>query len=138
VERDLSVSNLGEKIGSGYPSDAVTLAWLNGYFKRHNSFPNFVRHSWETIKRVLNPTVQIVQTVPVIQKEHNPEMEKLTNLFRTVGISSKDATKYASNFIANDINSTLLSELNYEILKELGVISIGHRLRILTVAKRNQ
>lgn len=39
--------------------------------------------------------------------------------------------QYADAFAANDIDSSLLTRLNDQALKDIGVTSTGHRLRIL-------
>ncbi|MEM2906203.1 MAG: ribonuclease HII [Candidatus Bathyarchaeia archaeon] len=41
------------EVGSGYPSDEVTVAFLESYYRLHRSFPEFVRLEWQTRKDVL-------------------------------------------------------------------------------------
>ncbi|MFA4957225.1 MAG: ribonuclease HII [Candidatus Methanoperedens sp.] len=57
VRRDTLVKELGEKIGadigSGYPSDAKTILFLENWVKEHGSLPDFARSSWETSRRIL-------------------------------------------------------------------------------------
>ncbi len=57
VQRDMLVKELGEKIGadlgSGYPSDAKTILFLENWVKEHGSLPDFARSSWETSRRIL-------------------------------------------------------------------------------------
>lgn len=57
VQRDMLVKELGTKIGedlgSGYPSDAKTIIFLENWVKEHGSLPDFARSSWETSRRVL-------------------------------------------------------------------------------------
>lgn len=48
VKRDAAISALGE-VGSGYPSDPVTRAWLSGFLARGEPFPASVRARWGTI-----------------------------------------------------------------------------------------
>ncbi len=43
----------GEPIGSGYPSDPKTQAWLRGVYARTGTFPPFVRTKWETVRRLV-------------------------------------------------------------------------------------
>lgn len=38
--------------GSGYPSDKKTIAFLEKWYKKHGTFPHFVRTSWRTVKRL--------------------------------------------------------------------------------------
>jgi len=47
-----------EPIGSGYPSDPTTKQFLKNYFKKHKSFPPFVRHSWETARKIIDEKKQ--------------------------------------------------------------------------------
>jgi ribonuclease HII len=57
VRRDMLVKELGEKIGedlgSGYPSDAKTINFLENWVKEHGSLPDFARSSWVTSRRIL-------------------------------------------------------------------------------------
>jgi ribonuclease HII len=57
VQRDVLVKELGDKIGtdigSGYPSDAKTIIFLENWVKEHGSLPDFARSSWETSRRIL-------------------------------------------------------------------------------------
>ena len=55
VERDQAISQLQEKygrIGCGYPSDSITLRFLEDWIRKFGSYPDFVRKSWKTAKRV--------------------------------------------------------------------------------------
>lgn len=62
VERDKEIELLkgiyGD-IGSGYPSDPKTINFLKYCLKTWGEYPNFVRKSWKTAKRIEN---QIRQT----------------------------------------------------------------------------
>lgn len=56
VARDAHVASLAEAyghLGSGYPSDPVTLAFLERYVADHGSLPGCARTSWRTSERVL-------------------------------------------------------------------------------------
>lgn len=57
VRRDLLVkqieNELGLEIGSGYPSDAKTIRFLEKWVNDHDSLPSFARSSWETSKNIL-------------------------------------------------------------------------------------
>jgi len=46
----------GEDIGSGYPSDPVTVGFINKWIKENGNPPPHTRRSWETVKRMM--TVQ--------------------------------------------------------------------------------
>jgi ribonuclease HII len=57
VTRDNHIENLKKEhgdIGSGYPSDPKTIAFIEGYFKEHRSFPHFARKKWKTLDRLKN------------------------------------------------------------------------------------
>ncbi|MFQ5998049.1 MAG: ribonuclease HII [Candidatus Bathyarchaeia archaeon] len=53
--RDHRVSELAQSfgtIGSGYPSDSKTISFLQNWLVENNDFPNFVRKSWATARRI--------------------------------------------------------------------------------------
>jgi ribonuclease HII len=56
VKRDSSVRELertiGQKIGSGYPSDPATIRFLEDWVKEHGDLPPFARRSWKTAERI--------------------------------------------------------------------------------------
>ena len=43
---------LGLDLGSGYPSDPRTLAFLRSWYARHKSYPDFVRKTWRTAREI--------------------------------------------------------------------------------------
>jgi ribonuclease HII len=56
VVRDRAIARLGKEfgeIGSGYPSDPVTIQWLTGYIREHPSPPPIARRSWKTVVSLL-------------------------------------------------------------------------------------
>ena len=56
VERDQAISNLQKKhgnLGCGYPSDSNTINFLGNWIRKFGSYPDFVRKSWKTSKRVM-------------------------------------------------------------------------------------
>lgn len=56
VARDTHVADLAEKygdVGSGYPSDPTTRAFLADYVDRHSELPACARRSWSTCDDVL-------------------------------------------------------------------------------------
>jgi len=57
VRRDEAVraleKQIGQEIGSGYPSDSRTVHFLEKWIKEHDSLPTFVRHSWKTAQVAL-------------------------------------------------------------------------------------
>jgi ribonuclease HII len=56
VTRDREIRNLSKQfgdIGSGYPADPVTIAFLSAYIKSHNDPPPIARKSWKTVSAML-------------------------------------------------------------------------------------
>lgn len=57
TERDQLVMELTQEygeIGSGYPSDPVTITFLEHYIRTHNEPPLIARSSWETVKQMMH------------------------------------------------------------------------------------
>ena len=58
VTRDRAVRELeeeaGEPLGSGYPSDPVTISFLERWINDKGNPPSFARMSWQTTRRILN------------------------------------------------------------------------------------
>ena len=56
VTRDRMIKGIseefGENIGSGYPSDPVTIAFIEKWIKDKGCAPKHTRTSWETVKRI--------------------------------------------------------------------------------------
>ncbi len=60
VERDRAVELLraeNGEFGSGYPSDAETIAYLRSWVEREGAIPSFARRSWKTWDRILTLTL---------------------------------------------------------------------------------
>ena len=51
LARDAEIHALGP-VGSGYPSDPTTRAWLRGFIRRGEPFPASVRTRWGTIDKL--------------------------------------------------------------------------------------
>ncbi len=61
VVRDQRVAELREKYGdfnSGYASDKKTQRFIEEYFSKNSECPDFIRASWKTVQRQLNPFKQ--------------------------------------------------------------------------------
>jgi len=61
VTRDRAIATLAKKygtIGSGYPSDPVTIRFLNSYIDEHNVPPPIARKSWKTVSAILSKKSQ--------------------------------------------------------------------------------
>ncbi|WP_214035242.1 ribonuclease HII [Methanospirillum sp.] len=57
VERDRIIEELSQEygdIGSGYPSDPITVAYLTKFIRHHGHSPGIARSSWETVKNLLH------------------------------------------------------------------------------------
>jgi ribonuclease HII len=57
VERDKAISKLQKKhgnIGCGYPHDPNTINFLEIWIRKFGDYPDFVRKSWKTAKRIKN------------------------------------------------------------------------------------
>ena len=48
LQKKLNIS-----IGSGYPSDPVTINFLKKWFEKYGSFPEYVRNSWKTTENII-------------------------------------------------------------------------------------
>ncbi|MGA8664029.1 MAG: ribonuclease HII [Thermoplasmata archaeon] len=70
VRRDRAIARLaarlGVEIGSGYPSDEVTVAFVRGWLASHAEHPAWLRRSWSTMKRVkrAQPALTLDRFVP--------------------------------------------------------------------------
>jgi ribonuclease HII len=56
VTRDRAIAVLAKKygeIGSGYPSDPVTIRYLTAYIEEHRNPPLIARKSWKTVSAIL-------------------------------------------------------------------------------------
>ena len=61
VTRDRAIATLAKKygrIGSGYPSDPVTIRFLNSYIDEHRVPPPIARKSWKTVSTILSKKSQ--------------------------------------------------------------------------------
>ncbi len=56
VYRDAAIAELGP-VGSGYPSDPVTRAWLTDFIRTGEPFPACVRTRWGTIENLRQQTL---------------------------------------------------------------------------------
>jgi ribonuclease HII len=59
TERDRTISQLQKKhgnMGCGYPSDSNTIKFLEDWIRKFGNYPDFVRKSWKTAKRVKSKT----------------------------------------------------------------------------------
>jgi len=45
---------LGQDIGSGYPSDPTTIEFLKSWYREHGDMPPHTRRTWKTVNRIIN------------------------------------------------------------------------------------
>jgi len=60
VTRDRAIQELEERygnIGSGYPSDPVTIEFLRGYIRDHGNPPPCARRTWKTVANLCQRTI---------------------------------------------------------------------------------
>lgn len=55
VTRDRAIARLRKEhdLGSGYPSDSVTVEFVTKYYKKNHKMPSFVRKSWKPVQRII-------------------------------------------------------------------------------------
>ena len=55
VTRDRVILKLRKEhnLGSGYPSDSVTVKFVTKYYKKNREMPNFVRKSWKPVQKIV-------------------------------------------------------------------------------------
>ena len=55
VSRDRAIARLRKNynLGSGYPSDSVTVKFVSKYYKTNHIMPSFVRKSWKPVQQIL-------------------------------------------------------------------------------------
>ncbi len=61
VERDKAIAKLADvygELGSGYPSDPLTLEFLHRCAKKMREYPEFVRKSWKPVTRIRGESEQ--------------------------------------------------------------------------------
>ncbi|MDH5430668.1 MAG: ribonuclease HII [Nitrosopumilus sp.] len=56
VTRDKAIMKLRKEydLGSGYPSDSVTVKFVTKYYKQNNEMPKFVRKSWKPVQKIID------------------------------------------------------------------------------------
>lgn len=72
VERDREMAELREEhgeLGTGYPSDEVTMSWLRDWIAMNRKFPDFIRRTW----------------IPAEELEKERAQSRLTSWFRGKG-----------------------------------------------------
>ena len=55
VTRDRAIAKLRKDydLGSGYPSDSLTVKFVTKYYKKNHKMPNFVRKSWKPVQKII-------------------------------------------------------------------------------------
>ena len=56
VTRDRAIMKLRKdhNLGSGYPSDSVTVKFVTKFYKKNHQMPVFVRKSWKPVQRIMS------------------------------------------------------------------------------------
>ena len=56
VTRDKAITKLKKEynLGSGYPSDSITVKFVKKYYKKNQQMPNFVRKSWKPVQKIIS------------------------------------------------------------------------------------
>jgi ribonuclease HII len=56
VTRDRAIEKLrkNHNLGSGYPSDSITVKFVTKYYNKNKVMPSFVRKSWKPVQRILD------------------------------------------------------------------------------------
>jgi len=68
VERDKEIEGLKRRygdLGSGYAADPKTLLFLREWVRKYGEYPDFVRKSWKTAKRILGEEKKYQSKLPV-------------------------------------------------------------------------
>ena len=68
VERDKEIEGLKRRygdLGSGYAADPKTLLFLRKWVRKYGEYPDFVRKSWKTAKRILEEEKKYQRKLPV-------------------------------------------------------------------------
>jgi ribonuclease HII len=67
TQRDAEIERIGQElcanIGSGYPADPVTIAFLEKWIKDKRDFPPYTRKSWNTAKRLMKDIKTPIKTL---------------------------------------------------------------------------
>ena len=55
VTRDRAIAKLRKEhnLGSGYPSDSLTVKFVTRYYKKNKKMPSFVRKSWKPVQKII-------------------------------------------------------------------------------------
>ena len=57
VRRDKEIEKISDllnlDVGSGYPSDSVTVKFVSKYYKKNHTVPVFVRKSWKPVQKIM-------------------------------------------------------------------------------------
>ena len=56
VTRDRAIEKLrkSHNLGSGYPSDSITVKFVTKYYKKNKVMPSFVRKSWKPVQKIID------------------------------------------------------------------------------------
>ncbi|KAH9917844.1 ribonuclease H-like domain-containing protein [Fomitopsis serialis] len=80
----------GTELGSGYPSDPKTQAWIKSSMEPTFGFPSLVRFSWTTVKMVLDKSAHSVEWIDDGQASLTKAFESGTGLDKNRCAVAKD------------------------------------------------
>jgi len=83
---------------------------------------------------ILNRTQKSVQSVRSDKAVHWVVMEEMESSIE-IWLGQLGLEQYVDMFLENDLDMSVLSELDHDLLKEVGVTSVGHRLKILKASQ---
>jgi len=130
VERDRYIQNLevlmNEKIGSGYPSDSITVNFIKRYYQTHNkSFPVELRKSWNLsfpLDDIIQPAA-IVLDIKQVEKEEEKEEIQAIEIFNQKEEKEKEdkpIIEILSSPVSSLINTLSTTITTSSIQQQLG------------------
>ncbi|GAM16908.1 hypothetical protein SAMD00019534_000830 [Acytostelium subglobosum LB1] len=159
VERDRAIAALQEKlqtpIGCGYPSDPVTISFIEHYHKTHNSDHQDVRLTWKTLTSKRNKVViaplsmdgdGATSTSITLEETNANAMAKtkaIQDVQKEMQTTLQTMERATSEANLNKDNNTLQSESNDQftiILKSIqrDMSSVSKSIELLVELIRNQ
>ena len=63
--------------------------------------------------------------------------ESWPTLLRSAGFDESTTEAYAALFAENDFDFELLDELDRDVLKDIGIASVGHQVKIMRAIKKH-
>ncbi|CAF3975962.1 unnamed protein product [Adineta steineri] len=70
-------------------------------------------------------------------KGSNSKWQTWYSKLMTLEFNQDEATEYAKLFVTNEVEINMISELNDDLLKSIGIEKAGHRIRILRLQRKS-